>query len=75
MVAKYYASARSANALADWPSPLGVVHGDFDRVTHQLATPLTPSSLRYTEYFVEGTEPEPLRADLWKLFSAGPIIF
>ena len=75
MVAKYYASARNSDRSAEWPAPPGVIHGDFDRVTHQLATPLTPSSLRYTEYFVEGTEPEPLRADLWKLFSAGPIIF
>ncbi|MEA3079096.1 MAG: hypothetical protein QOF05_504, partial [Sphingomonadales bacterium] len=28
-----------------------------------------------TEYFVEGTEPPSLRADPWKVFGWGPIIF
>jgi penicillin-binding protein 1A len=49
--------------------------GDLDRETGQLATDQTPSDRRYTEYFVEGTEPEPLKADPWKLFAWGPIIF
>lgn len=75
MMAKYYASERNASRVSQWTPPLGVIDGEFDRVTHQLATPATSPSQRYTEYFVEGTEPEPLRADLWKLFSAGPVIF
>ncbi|MDQ6718615.1 MAG: penicillin-binding transpeptidase domain-containing protein, partial [Gemmatimonadota bacterium] len=71
MVARYYGSRRPG----DWTPPMGVISGDFDRLTHQPATPFTPPAQRYTEYFVEGTEPPSLRADLWKLFSAGPIIF
>lgn len=72
MVARYYGSGRRPG---DWTPPTGVISGEFDRLTHQPATPFTPPGQRYTEYFVEGTEPPSLRADLWKLFSAGPIIF
>ncbi|MFL5481317.1 MAG: penicillin-binding protein 1A [Gemmatimonadaceae bacterium] len=77
MVARYYASkpdllTRSAD---QWVPPTGVIYGDFDRETGQLATDQTPADEHYTEYFVEGTEPPPLRADPWKLFSWGPVIF
>jgi len=77
MVARYYASkpdllTRSAD---QWVPPVGVIFGDFDRETGKLATDQTPADQRYTEYFVEGTEPPPLRADPWKLFSWGPVIF
>jgi penicillin-binding protein 1A len=72
MIARYYGSSRRP---PDWLPPPGVIKGDFDRLTHLPATPLTPAAQRYTEYFVEGTEPPALRADLWKLFSAGPIVF
>jgi len=54
---------------------LGVIMGDVDRVTGELATGQTPADRRYTEYFVEGTEPVSLRADPWKLFGWGPIVF
>jgi hypothetical protein len=50
-----------------------VIPGELDRVTGQLATIATPADRRYTEYFVEGTEPEPLRFDPWKIFQWGPI--
>ncbi len=77
MVARYYASkpdllTRSAD---QWVPPTGVIYGDFDRETGKLATDQTPADQRYTEYFVEGTEPPPLRADPWKLFSWGPVSF
>jgi hypothetical protein len=49
--------------------------GDVDRITGELATDQTPADRRYTEYFVEGTEPVSLRADPWKLFGWGPIVF
>jgi hypothetical protein len=49
--------------------------GEVDRTTGALATEHTPAESRYTEYFVEGTEPAPLRADPWKVFAWGPIIF
>ena len=77
MVARYYASKPElvARAADQWSPPTGVIYGDFDRVTGQIASDQTPAEQRYTEYFIEGTEPPPLRADPWKLFSWGPVIF
>ena len=77
MVARYYASKPElvARAADQWSPPTGVIYGDFDRVTGQIASDQTPPEQRYTEYFIEGTEPPPLRADPWKLFSWGPVIF
>ena len=79
MMSRYYASnagrASLAHAQTQWTPPLGVISGEVDRLTGELATPTTPAARRYTEYFVEGTEPEPLRADPWKLFRWGPIGF
>jgi penicillin-binding protein 1A len=78
MVAKYYASQPqlvASHATEQWLPPLGVIMGDVDRVTGELATDQTPADRRYTEFFVEGTEPPSLRADPWKLFGWGPIIF
>ncbi|MGI9044604.1 MAG: penicillin-binding transpeptidase domain-containing protein, partial [Gemmatimonadaceae bacterium] len=79
MMSRYYASSAGRSSLerseARWTPPLGVISGEVDRVTGELATAVTPASRRYTEYFVEGTEPEPLRADPWKLFRWGPIGF
>jgi penicillin-binding protein 2D len=78
MVAKYYASQPqlvASHATEQWLPPLGVIMGDVDRATGELATDQTPADRRYTEYFVEGTEPVSLRADPWKLFGWGPIVF
>ena len=78
MVARYYESQPqlvASHATEQWLPPLGVIMGDVDRVTGELATDQTPADRRYTEYFVEGTEPPSLRADPWKLFGWGPIIF
>jgi penicillin-binding protein 2D len=78
MVARYYASRPeilTSRPADQWTPPLGVVYGELDRSTGQLATDETPADRRYTEYFVEGTEPPSLRADPWKLFGWGPIIF
>jgi 1A family penicillin-binding protein len=78
MMARYYAGGpgRLAEQSASlWTPPSGVISGELDRLTGELATPLTPADRRYTEYFVEGTEPEPLRADPWKIFRSGPIGF
>jgi penicillin-binding protein 2D len=46
---------------APWLAPDGVVPVLFDRRTGSVATPDTPLESLYTEYFLEGTEPEPLR--------------
>ena len=72
MMSRYYALTRPpANT---WTAPpLGVIPGELDRTTGQLATIATPADRRYTEYFVEGTEPEPLRGDPWKIFQWGAI--
>ena len=78
MIAQYYATlpGRSTSQLTEqWKPPLGVIMGDVDRLTGQLATDATIPEHRYTEYFVEGTEPPSLRADPWKLFGWGPIVF
>ena len=78
MLARYYAAKPeilTSRAAEQWTPPIGVIFGDVDRATGELATDQTPADRRYTEYFVEGTEPAPLKADPWKLFGWGPIIF
>ena len=78
MVARYYASKPeilTSRQAEQWAPPIGVIYGDVDRATGELATDQTPPDRRYTEYFVEGTEPPPLKADPWKIFAWGPIIF
>jgi penicillin-binding protein 2D len=78
MVARYYASEPgiiSSREAEQWVPPLGVITGEVDRTTGELATDQTPADRRYTEYFVEGTEPAPLRLDPWKLFASGPVVF
>jgi penicillin-binding protein 1A len=73
MVAKYLEARGVRNT--DWPPPVGVIPADFDRLTGQLATTATPPARRYTEYFVEGTEPDSLKLDPQVAFSAGAIVF
>jgi penicillin-binding protein 1A len=77
MLARYYASRPDllTRSVDPWAPPIGVISGDVDRATGELANDQTPPERRYTEYFVEGTEPAPLKADPWKLFGWGPIIF
>ncbi|MFL5509584.1 MAG: transglycosylase domain-containing protein [Gemmatimonadaceae bacterium] len=78
MVARYYAAhpeILTSRSTDPWAPPVGVIYGDVDRATGELATDQTPADRRYTEYFVEGTEPAALRADPWKLFGAGPLVF
>ncbi|MGI9089775.1 MAG: penicillin-binding protein 1A [Gemmatimonadaceae bacterium] len=69
-----YLAARSTHG-AQWTPPIGVISAEFDRGTNQLATPDTPPARRYTEYFVEGTEPDALKLDPWTVFSTGPLVF
>jgi len=71
MMSRYYALTRAPTN--SWTPPLGVIPGELDRATGQLATLSTPADRRYTEYFVEGTEPEPLKLDTWKIFQWGPV--
>jgi penicillin-binding protein 1A len=64
MMAKYYAGRP---APAPWVPPLGMITAELDRATGQLADSATPTERRYTEYFLPGTEPEPLRSIPWRL--------
>lgn len=70
MVASLY---RSRGAGQEWTPPPGVISAAAERGTGQLAGALTPPDRQYTEYFVEGTEPEALRLDPWRLFRWGPV--
>jgi 1A family penicillin-binding protein len=64
MMAKYYAGRPAPTA---WVPPLGLITAELDRTTGQLADATTPAERRYTEYFIPGTEPEPLRSIPWRL--------
>jgi penicillin-binding protein 1A len=78
MLARYYAAKPeilTSREATQWAPPVGVIMGDVDRMTGALATDQTSPENRYTEYFVEGTEPPSLRADPWKVFAWGPIVF
>ena len=71
MMARYYAGRP---AQAAWTPPLGLVTAELDRATGLLADAATPAERRYTEYFVPGTEPEPLRSVPWKVVSFGALV-
>jgi penicillin-binding protein 1A len=61
--------ARSAGA---WAPPAGVVAVDLDRSTGKPADASTPVDRRYTEWYLEGTEPgAPVWP--WSIFRFGPI--
>jgi penicillin-binding protein 1A len=51
-----------------WTAPAGVQSAELDRVTGRIADPETPPESRYTEYFLGGTEPLPVRLDTWGVF-------
>jgi penicillin-binding protein 1A len=53
---------------APWIVPEGLLSAELDRTTGMLADASTPADRRYTEYFLAGTEPLPLRLDTWQLF-------
>lgn len=70
MVGRYY--ARTAHS--SWaPAPDGLVYAELDRTSGELATPQTPLERRYVEYFIPGTEPEPMRNSPWKVPQWGPL--
>jgi penicillin-binding protein 1A len=73
MISKYYA-ARGLHG-GTWAPPLGVISAEMDRTTGALATPSTPPDQRYTEYFIEGTEPAALKLDPWTVFKDGVLTF
>ncbi len=71
MMARYYAGRA---VPAPWTPPLGMITAELDRLTGQVADATTPPAQRYTEYFIPGTEPEPLRSVPWKVPVFGALI-
>lgn len=70
MVATYYANRRGG----EWPTaPAGLVFADVDRITGELATPVTSNDRRMLEYFVAGTEPMEIRSP-WNIPRWGPVL-
>jgi penicillin-binding protein 1A len=67
--------AGAARPALPWTPPPGLVIAELDRATGQLATPATPADRRYTEYFLDGTEPPVLRMDLWRVVRGGIAAF
>lgn len=65
MIAQYYQN-RDAGA---WDAPpAGLITAQLERDTGELATPSTPPDERYTEYFLDGTQPQ----DPWAIWTWGP---
>ena len=69
MISKYY----EGRAVGTWAPPAGLVSAELDRETGLLADAFTPPERRYTEYFLEGTEPIELRPTPWVVFQYGPL--
>ena len=58
-----------------WIAPEGLISAELDRQTGMLATVETPEERRYTEYFLDGTEPIELRMNAWRILKGGVVIF
>jgi len=67
MVGRYYQS----RGTGEWNLPAGLVAVDYDRDKLAPADSTTLPDRRYTEYFLDGTQP----GDPWALFANGPITF
>jgi len=63
--AQMVSRAGTGNGGVPWTAPAGVVPAELDRVTGRIADPESPPESRYTEYFLGGTEPLPVRLDSW----------
>lgn len=67
--------AGTPRSAPPWLPPTGLVIAELDRETGALATPATPADRRYTEYFLDGTEPPELRMDVWRILKGGVVVF
>ncbi|MEP6766083.1 MAG: PBP1A family penicillin-binding protein [Gemmatimonadaceae bacterium] len=70
IIASYYQNRPSGT----WTAPPGLVSAELDRSTGKVATLATPVDKRYTEWFLEGTEPG-AHGWPWSLFRNGPILY
>ncbi|MCC6430674.1 MAG: PBP1A family penicillin-binding protein [Gemmatimonadaceae bacterium] len=66
------ASVYGSRGSAPWTPPPGVVGVELDRSSGKPADNKTPTDRRYTEWFLEGTEPG-AAVWPWSLFRFGPI--
>ncbi len=71
MIGRYYLG----RSTTPWTPPGGVIAAELDRETGLVADEFTPPERRYTEYFLDGTEPLELRPSPFKLFRTGAIVF
>ncbi|MEO7520298.1 MAG: PBP1A family penicillin-binding protein [Gemmatimonas sp.] len=68
------AAAYGSRLGGSWTPPPGLIGVELDRSSGATAGSTTPSERRYTEWFIEGTEPG-APAWPWGLFHFGPILF
>lgn len=66
--AQFVDAAGHARGGIPWSAPEQLVAAEVDRLTGTLAGADTPAEQRYTEYFLAGTEPLPVRLDSWELW-------
>ena len=71
MIAKYYQGNQPAGTWDDVPA--GIATAELDRAGGAPATDSTPADQRYTEYFMDGTQPGAPAQAAWALWSWGPI--
>jgi penicillin-binding protein 1A len=67
--------AGATRSSLPWAPPPTLVAAELDRMNGDLATAQTPPERRYTEYFLDGTEPAQLRMDVWRILRRGAIVF
>jgi penicillin-binding protein 1A len=66
--AQMVARSGYGSASVPWVAPNGLTSAELDRGTGRLADPESAPEARYTEYFLGGTEPLPVRLDSWGVF-------
>jgi penicillin-binding protein 1A len=72
MMARWYQTHAPGGAW-DGPPPAGVVAAELDRQTGLPADSLTLPARRYTEYFLDGTQPGAQPFDPYTIFRAGAV--
>jgi len=73
IVGRLLGAVAPVRSASTWDAPPGLVSLALDRATGQEADALTPQDRRYTEWYLEGTEPGAARSWPWSLFRFGPI--
>jgi penicillin-binding protein 1A len=71
MIARYYQASSPSDTWNDVPA--GVATAELDRALGTPANDSTPPDQRYTEYFIDGTQPGATTAAAWALWAWGPI--